>query len=74
MIYLIGTHDQVIMIETFLAHRSQAPGELKGWQPMSSVVVHTLELEYLCSLLADLNQILSVASDVFGGGLLLYAF
>ena len=31
-------------------------GELIRWQPLSlSIAVHTSELEYLCSLLADLN-------------------
>ena len=39
----------------------KAPGELIGWQPPSSSVVHTFKMQYLCSLLADLNRILSVA-------------
>ena len=47
---------------SFLAHLSQRLRGSIGWQPSSFVVVvHTFKLEYLCSLQADLNQILSLA-------------
>ena len=52
-----------IIVKDFSSPESKVPGELIGWPAPSSVVVHTFELEYLCSLQADLNQILSVASD-----------
>ena len=45
----------------FNSPEPKAPRKLIGWQLPSSVVVHTFKLEYLCSLQADLNQILSVA-------------
>ena len=52
----------------FLAHLSQ---RLTRWAysiPMSIVVVHTFKLEYLWSQLANLDQILCVASLGWGKG------
>ena len=67
----LGMRSSTLPEDFFSSPEPKAPGELIGWQPPSSVVVQSFKLEYLCSLQADLNQILSVAC--LWWGLLEYA-